>query len=234
MIRINIVTREEKKYLINYIDYKKYSGYFEKVLNQDSHNGSNGYLVRSLYFDTLNDQDFVNKIDGVEIRHKIRLRIYSTNDDFAVLEHKQKQGDYQKKRSMKVTKEDAYEIINSNYSVLLKYKNEFAIEMYALMSMNCYRPKTIVQYNRKAFVAKENRIRLTFDNKIVATESNFDIFSDRLCFYPALEESMVVFEVKYNGFLLSYIKDIVNEVNKSNISVSKYCLGRSIICQYVF
>ena len=135
---------------------------------------------------------------------------------------------------MKITKEDVYEIINSNYSVLLKYKNEFAIEMYTLMSMNCYRPKTIVQYNRKAFTAKENRIRLTFDNKIVATESSFDIFSDKLCFYPALDESMVVFDVKYNGFLLSYIKDMINEVNKSNISISKYCLGRSIACEYVF
>ena len=34
-------------------------------------------------------------------------------------------------------------------------------------------------------------------------------------------------EVKYNGFLLGYIKNIVNVVNCSELSVSKYCLVRS-------
>lgn len=233
MTNISVVTRQEKKYLINYEDYKKHSSYFQKFLHEDSHNGSNGYIVRSLYFDNLNNIDFEDKVDGVEKRHKIRLRIYSTNDKFAFLEHKQKQGDYQRKRSIRITKEDTYEIINSNYSVLLKYKSEFASEMYALLSMNCYRPKTIVQYNRKAFIAKENSIRLTFDNKILATESNFDIFSKDLCFYPALDEYMVVFEVKYNGFLLSYIKDAINSIDKSNLSVSKYNLGRNIGCTYI-
>ncbi len=36
-----------------------------------------------------------------------------------------------------------------------------------------------------------------------------------------------VLEVKYNGFLLSYIKDLVSSANRSELSVSKYCLARS-------
>lgn len=96
------------------------------------------------------------------------------------------------------------------------------------MNMDCYRPKTIVEYNRKAFIARENRIRITFDSVIRATESCYDLFSENLCLYPAMDQAQVVMEIKYNGFLLNYIKDMVREVNRSNLSISKYCLGRNI------
>ena len=38
----------------------------------------------------------------------------------------------------------------------------------------------------------------------------------------------MVLEVKYNGFLLSYLRDLLNEVERSELSVSKYCLARSV------
>ena len=38
----------------------------------------------------------------------------------------------------------------------------------------------------------------------------------------------LVLEVKYNGFLLSYIKDLLDQVERSELSVSKYCLARSV------
>ena len=41
-----------------------------------------------------------------------------------------------------------------------------------------------------------------------------------------------VLEVKYNGFLLSYIKDLVSLANRSEFSVSKYCLSRSAGLHY--
>ena len=45
--------------------------------------------------------------------------------------------------------------------------------------------------------------------------------------YPVLDPFNTVLEVKYNGFLLSYIKELVNRVDRSQLSVSKYCLARS-------
>ena len=75
-------------------------------------------------------------------------------------------------------------------------------------------------------IAKENNIRVTFDNRIVATESCFDIFSDRLNMNPVLDPYDVVLEVKYNGFLLGYIREMMNSIDKSELSVSKYVLAR--------
>lgn len=193
---------------------------------QDPHNGVNGYIIRSLYFDTPYDTDFFEKQAGVELRRKIRLRCYDPKQDFAMLEMKQKQGARQLKRSLRVSREDAVTLAGGDYSPLLKYAEPFAAEIYGMMQSRGYIPRTIVEYNRKAFIAKENRIRVTFDNRIVATESCFDLFSERLNMNPVLDPYNVVLEVKFNGFLLNYIQSMINCIDKSELSVSKYVLAR--------
>ncbi len=223
---MNVVTREEKKFLISLEEFRKKSHYLDMLMIQDEHNGTDGYIIRSLYFDTVYDDDFFEKLEGVETRRKIRLRIYDPKSDYAMLEMKQKQGASQKKRSLRMTKADAEALIAGRYEVLLNYEEDFAKECYALMQYKCYRPKTIVQYNRKAYVAKENKIRITFDNNIVATESSFDLFSENLIMNPVLDKFNVVLEVKFNGFLLDYIRQFINNINKSELSVSKYALAR--------
>lgn len=234
MRNLRKVLRQEKKFLINNIDYYKHSALFKQVLIEDEHNGYNGYMVRSLYFDTINDQDYYEKLAGVEKRKKIRLRVYNPKDQFAYLEIKAKEGMYQNKRSLKVAKVDAQELIKGNYSVLLKYDSPFARECYCYMYKQNYRPKTVVEYRRKAFIAKENNIRLTFDSDIRSSETNFNIFDENLLLYPVFTASSVILEVKFNGFLLSYIKDLLDNVQKSELSVSKYCLARKVSLNYVF
>ena len=90
----------------------------------------------------------------------------------------------------------------------MKYKEKFASECYGLMQMYCYRPKLVIEYKRKAFIAKENQIRITFDYDIRTNEVNFNIFDKNLVLNSVFSQSNVILEVKYNGFLLSYIKDI--------------------------
>lgn len=220
------VLREEKKFLLNAEEYLCKSHYLDQVLHQDPHNGINGYRIRSLYFDTIDDGDYFDKLNGLETRRKIRLRCYDPNSNFAMLEMKQKQGMQQRKRSLRITREDAVRMISCDYSSLLSYSEDFAAECYGLMQYRCYRPKTIVEYQRKAYITKENRIRITFDHRIVATESCFDLFSSNLLMNPVLDPYAVVMEVKYNGFLLGYIQQLLNSVDKSEMSVSKYTLAR--------
>ncbi len=223
---MNKVLREEKKFLIGIDEFRRTSGRLEKVMLQDSHNGTHGYIIRSLYFDTPYGTDFFEKAAGIELRRKIRLRIYDPKLDFAMLEMKQKQGSRQLKRSLRVTRADAMELCKGRYECLLRYQEPFAAEVYAFMKTRCYIPCTIVQYHRKAFIAKENKIRVTFDNQIVATESCFDLFSQRLNMNPVLDPFDVVLEVKYNGFLLNYIQSMINCIDRSELSVSKYVLAR--------
>ena len=225
---MNEVLRQEKKYAVNIADGAVLRRHLEPVMHADAHNGPQGYGIRSLYFDTPDDQDFQDKIDGLELRRKIRLRIYSPRSDFAMLEMKQKEGPYQRKRSLRLSREDAQRLCRGDYRPLQAYEDPFAAECYGLMHCRCYRPKAVVEYRRQAFVARENHIRITLDSRIVATESELDLFSERLPMYPVMDPFHMVLEVKYNGFLLSYIKDLLNLVERSELSVSKYCLARSV------
>lgn len=231
---MNEVLRQEKKYLISLSQFYRFSHHLSQIMELDSHSQGEGYLIRSLYFDTLDDKDYQEKEDGVELRRKIRLRNYGQDTPFAMLEMKQKQGANQKKRSLRMKKEDAMCLARGDCSVLLGYEEPFAAECFSLMNMLCYRPKTVITYHRKAFVAKENKIRVTFDHHITGTECCYDIFSPQLVENPILDPYLVVLEVKYNGFLLSYIKDMLMECNASELSVSKYCLGRAVSKHYNF
>ena len=231
---ITEVLRQEKKYLIDMEQYYYLSRRFNNFLTEDKHSSGDGYLVRSLYFDGIDDNDFEQKIDGVDLRKKIRLRNYGADSQSAKLEMKQKQGILQKKRSLTLDREQSLRFINGDYSVLLAFDSNFAGECFGLMHMQCYRPKAVVSYTRKVFIASENEIRITFDHHIRGTESNYDIFSHDLMENMLFDPFMVVLEVKFNGFLLSYIKDTIKEVNASELAVSKYCLGRTIGKEYMF
>lgn len=231
---MNEVLRQEKKFLITLPQMYRIAAKLSQIMMEDPNNKGDGYLIRSLYFDTLEDKDFWEKENGVDARRKIRLRCYGPELDFAMLEMKQKQGGNQKKRSLRITRQDAAELCKGNLEVLRSYESTFAAECYALMKMQCYQPKAVVEYRRKAFVAKENRIRITFDHHIVATESCRDIFSAKLLQAPVMNPYLVVLEVKYNGFLLSYIKDLLQECNEFETSASKYCMSRSVSLHYQF
>lgn len=223
------VLRKEKKFLLSQAQFFHLKDQIGRLLRSDPHNGPFGYPVRSLYFDTIYDQDLFEKSSGIEVRRKIRLRCYGPDSQFAKLEIKQKQGDTQLKRSLTLSRGDASRLCKGDYSPLLNYQGEnaeFALECYSLMTTRCYLPKTIVEYQRTAFIAKENQIRITFDQNIVSTESCMDLFSKNLNMNPVMDKSQVVLEVKYNHFLLGYIQQVLNLADRSELSVSKYYLAR--------
>lgn len=222
------VLRKEEKYALSFREAIQFQHHFSQLLMPDPYSGNGSYMVRSLYFDTVDDRDFFDKLTEQNLRRKIRLRLYSPEDRTVKLEMKQKNGIYQRKRSLTLSREDALALIDGQFSVLLNYPENFAAELYCLMNTECYRPKSIVEYQRRAFMAQENNIRLTFDSGISATESSFDLFSSNLPLYPVADLDKVTFEVKYDGFMLSYIKDIISTVDRRSLSSSKYCLSRSV------
>ncbi len=93
---------KKRKFLLNQAEALKLRNYLSNVVHTDSHNGPDGYQVRSLYFDSLSNRDFQEKEDGLELRRKFRLRVYSPDADFALFEMKQKQGPYQREAIIKI------------------------------------------------------------------------------------------------------------------------------------
>lgn len=221
------VNRRELKFRLDTTQIPAIRRRLSPFLLPDEHGGTEGYPVRSLYFDTLTDSDFQDKVDGNDCRQKIRLRIYGESGPIK-LELKQKTGVFQRKRSIPVTREEARALMAGNWEILRKRQEPVADILYQKLLLGCYRPKCIVQYRRIALYSPENDIRITFDFDLRASESNLDLFDFSAPLYPVEPPGAVTLEVKYDRFLLSNVKLALGSEIGSPISNSKYCCARSI------
>ena len=222
------VSRRELKYILTKTEALVISKRLSHVIKADKNNHGKGYMVRSLYFDTLFDKDFEEKADGLLSRRKIRLRVYNGSSSVVKLELKQKEGNDQRKRSLILNEEEARRMISCDYDVLRAREEPLAKELYYYMKKHVYRPKVVVEYDREAYIALINDTRITFDKNLRATEADYDIFKEKLHLYPAAPSNEVTMEVKYNGFLMTYIKDVISQADREQVSNSKYMRSRCL------
>lgn len=217
--------RHEYKYLISYEEMLALRSKLNELLSIDR--DYNGYMIRSLYFDSVNDDDYHEKLDGVINRKKIRIRIYDSSGDLVKLELKSKYDIHQLKESLIISKEDALKLINEDYEVLLSYDNELARKIYVMLKEGLYKPKTIIEYNRIAYKTSTTT-RITFDYNI-KNSTNFDkFFSDDINYLDLTNNKEVVLEVKFDRFLEPYISNILANYQSKYQSVSKYIMGRNV------
>lgn len=228
-MQIRTMQRREKKYLIAKPLASLLRNSVQAALRSDSHNSCKGYKVRTLYFDTIYDEDYYDQLESIENRRKIRLRLYPPEYSRAMLEIKEKSGAEQCKRSLGMEYKDARLLLEGRYSVLLNYDNALATEMYLTMTTECYIPKCIVEYDRMAYFDATDGVRITFDSNVCASESNLSPFDEKVHFSPVLRPGDVVLEVKYKTLLLSYIREMLGEYCKLESSVSKYSLSRQYL-----
>lgn len=228
-----IVNRRELKYPIGEVDYHRVNELFKSILTPDENNGKFGYKIRSLYFDSINNNDYYAKLGGEEVRKKIRLRIYNTKDTFVKLEIKRKINISQIKETVIITKEDAISLINKDYSVLLKYDNDIAKAAYNIMTMGQYQPVVLIDYNRIAYIHSENNIRVTLDSDIRSNEFDFNMFSDDVIMTPVFDYYNALLEVKFDRELFCWISQALVGLDTTNYSISKYCTGRRFYENYM-
>lgn len=220
------VLRTEKKYTISPITMSHLKSRLSYILPLDKNCiGLKPYVVKSLYFDSLYNRDYTEKEAGLEFRKKIRLRSYEKGD-IIKLEWKRKQGSKQRKQSLIISKEDAGELICGHYGCLLKYKDDLAGKIYTMMSEEVYIPRCMIVYNRLAFTLPTNDIRITIDSNISSNESRYDIFSENISAYPTQNFGNAILEVKFNHFLLDYIRKVLSLDNLTESANSKYTAGR--------
>ncbi|MPM64215.1 hypothetical protein SDC9_111101 [bioreactor metagenome] len=228
-----IVNRRELKYPIGEMDYYKINKLFNEILTPDINNGKYGYRIRSLYFDSINNDDYYAKVGGEEVRKKIRLRIYDTKTTQVKLEIKRKINISQIKETTTISKEDTLRLINKDYNVLLKYDNDIAHSAYNIMTMGQYQPVVLVEYNRRAYIHNENNIRVTLDSDIRSNEFDFNMFSDDVIMTPAFDYYNSLLEVKFDGELFCWISQALVGLDTTNQSISKYCSGRRFYENYI-
>ncbi|MCM1254416.1 MAG: polyphosphate polymerase domain-containing protein [Clostridium sp.] len=200
----------------------------DSLLVKDKYCTNGSYSVRSLYFESVNNIDFSDKLAGTEFRKKVRIRIYNGIESLCKLELKQKKGDWQHKQSFVISAADVKELIDGNYSVLKKYfyNINVAIKAYNFMKQGVYKPVVLIEYDRFAYQYPMFDTRITLDMNIRSTESNLNIFEPKIIYTPIMDE--VILEVKYSGKLMGFISDALARFGLTQSACSKYCAGRRI------
>ena len=216
--------RHEYKYVIPYEEMLLLRNKLNKLLDIDR--SYDGYMIRSLYFDSIDDIDYYDKLNGEINRKKIRLRIYEPSGDLVKLELKAKYDYHQLKESLIINKDDALELIKGNYNILLNYKEELAIRIYTILMTGYYKPKVIIEYQRIAYMGKTTT-RITFDFEIKSSNNVEDFFNKDVNYIENIDKKDVVLEVKFDRFLEPYISTILDKYISRNQSVSKYMMGRN-------
>jgi len=186
-----------------------------------------GYRVRSLYFDSLDDECLYQKQSGNLLRKKIRLRTYGDDANNTVkFEIKRKYGQIVKKDSVTISKEDAKEICLGNYAILLGKNNPVLNEIYTTFVTKLYKPKVIVEYMRVAFVSPVSNIRVTFDQDLHSNINHLDLFSPVRDMMPVVIEGKQILEIKYNEFFPNHLRKLLSVFASERMAISKYTLAR--------
>jgi len=226
----NILTsgRKELKYYISYNEYLILSNLLRRVLSEDKHNNEalGGYFIRSLYFDTFNNRAFEEKMAGIEKRVKYRLRIYDVDTKQVKFEIKSKFKDCIVKETAIISREDAIEIQNMNYEVMLKYNNKVLNKAYKEFKKSPYYPVVLIDYLRGAFIYDFNKVRITFDRFLKSSSLQLDLFKEKPFLIKQLRKGVVIMEIKYNNFMPEPIKQLLQIPSFERSAISKYCIGR--------
>ena len=221
------IKRHELKYGISNSGYHHLYRKLSHILQPDSHSvPGNGYFVRSLYFDSHDDECLCQKQSGNIFRQKYRMRIYDTKTDTVKFEIKNKANNQIYKETASISKDTALQVIDGNYQVLLKYHNPILNKIYKKFTVKHYSPRVIVDYLRDAFVFPFFNVRITFDKNLHSNNTDFDIFSENLHMMPVILEGTHILEVKFEDVLPEHIKLGLQIDNAERMAISKYTLGR--------
>lgn len=87
---MDIKYRHEVKHYLNVSDLIAIRQRLLAVMEPDPHAVDGKYLIRSLYFDNMEDKALREKLDGVNLREKFRIRYYNKDTSFIHLEKKSK------------------------------------------------------------------------------------------------------------------------------------------------
>ncbi len=222
------VFRKEVKYVIHESRFVSIRSKLSAFMRLDPHGtGPMGeYHIRSLYLDSASDRDFKDNLDGVLEKRKIRIRVYSPDSPMALLEYKCKSGSDSRKMSIEITKEEAIRMENRHYECLLDHDEELATFLYNKITQNIYRPKTIVDYDRIAFLYPVSDVRITYDFHLQGSFSHRGLYDEHIGMQPLFPDGFGVLEVKYNDFLASPLQRIVSELDQLPEASSKYSSAR--------
>lgn len=201
--------------------------YAEKECNKE-------YTVRSIYFDTIKLDDYRDKLAGLKIRKKLRIRGYNINsgDSIVFLEIKRKQENHISKNRAPVLYSNLNELLATSdfENLLVKKKNYLnsktdAVKFFYLMKLKNYSPVCLVSYEREAYYSKlDSTLRITFDKNLRSKPlpQIVNLYDDSL--QPSMSGNFIL-EVKFFGGFPVWLQKVIRRFDLNRRAISKYTIS---------
>jgi hypothetical protein len=225
------IKRQEYKYFINNADVYQLTSMLNSLMLIDefSNAETKDYTVTSLYFETPDDDDLDEKLDGILIREKHRMRIYDNQYSNIKLETKKRNGTVISKDSVSIKTNNAKNL-NNCYFNPCDFNNEVAKLICIKLKSEAYKPRVIVEYERQAYYLPYGNIRITFDKNLRTYNTHTNLFElNNSPKSPIILNNNQVLEVKFGVELPAYIRDILTTIPSIRSSISKYVLGQRYV-----
>ena len=232
-----ILYRYEFKYILN----KKISDQIEKEARNfmiyDGHVNkelNNKYFVRSLYFENNFSSNFYEKVDGMKIRRKYRLRTYSNFFDpkvpiFFEVKGRISERTYKKRINIKNKYLNLFLSQSQNFNLLNLYPNNEMIINFIFDSFRKnLKPLILVDYKRRPYINKFGLyFRLTFDTNLLSSKTNNLFSNDKYSSWLECKAGYTILEVKFDRSIPAWFHRIIQCYNLKRESISKFVLGMS-------
>ena len=232
-----ILYRYEFKYILNKKtsdqiekearNFMIYDGHAKKELN-------NKYFVRSLYFENNFSSNFYEKVDGMKIRRKYRLRTYSNFFDpkvpiFFEVKGRISERTYKKRINIKNKYLNLFLSQSQNFNLLNLYPNNEMIINFIFDSFRKnLKPLILVDYKRRPYINKFGLyFRLTFDTNLLSSKTNNLFSNDKYSSWLECKAGYTILEVKFDRSIPAWFHRVIQCYNLKRRSVSKFVLGMS-------
>ena len=212
--------RHEWKHVINYADLLVIRQRLRAVAKPDEHARDGQYLIRSLYFDNARDKALREKIDGVNMREKFRIRYYNGDTTLIHLEKKSRRSGLGTKYSAVLSAEEVRKILDGELDWMRSCDRPLVQELYCKMRNQGLRPKTIVDYVREPYVFRPGNVRVTFDRDIRTALSCGDFLNPDCVTIPA-GDAGIILEVKWDEFPVQNLRLRQIEKRRSNDDIPR-------------
>lgn len=192
------------------------------------------YFVRSQYFENSLLTNFYEKVDGMRVRHKYRIRTYdrfSSQSNPIFLEKKGRKLERTMKGRISLSIDALDLIYKEDFSSLMEMfpKSDFIEGFVFDYKRKILKPSVMIDYTRTPYVSDfDTNFRLTFDRNIrvclpYGDQSVFSLPDNQ--FWKDVNSGFCTLEVKFLRRFPPWFRRIIQNFNLRRLSISKFSTG---------
>ena len=86
-----------------------------------------------------------------------------------------------------------------------------------------------MDYDRTPFVCNAGNTRITLDENLRTRPYSTDLFASPSAMIPVLDDDQVILEVKFDDFLPGYLSEVLADIPRVPMAVSKFAFCMSLL-----